>query len=354
MMHAVVLWAALTACMLGENDWEAEERSLTSWQEAKALLEAGKTQESAESIATALLADPKSATLWLWKGKVLAGQGDYAGAVEAASRALVFRSDFVEALYNRACWLSKLGDLENAALDIERVVESGGIDRHTMARDADLDALRADPRFASKVPARRLLASAEADSEAFFVDSWWSVVITVTLPVNEDSLEVHWLGEGSVPLDLVRIVENRIPLGVLVERRLEYVFRVIGAGSGEIGPWRLVGGGLEATLDSVGYRFLGAPGGDVVQNTDLEGVFLAPEQRLSDLKETGAVRVKNRVLARGLPGDSLEGSGGDRGLLEIEVRRNGQPEWLAWEFLSAPGTRVAIRREGTLAYEGIP
>jgi len=354
MMPGVLLWAVLGACTSNENGWAAEERALKHWQEGASLLADGKAVESAEAISAALDADPRSATLWLWKARALAGQGDLAEAVEAASRAILYRSEFVEAFYNRGCWLSRLGKLEEAAEDIERVVELGGVDRHTMARDPDLDALRADPRFASKVPAQELLATAQADGEAFFVGSWWSLVLTATLPADEDALEVHWLGDGRAPLELVRVVENRVPAGVLVERHLEYVFRVVGAGSGEIGPWRLEGGGLEAALEPVAFRFLGAPGSDSGRDVELQGVFEAPEQRLKGLTETGAGRERERLWARGLPGDKLELSQDFGRPVEIEVRREGQPQWVAWELLAAEGSRVGIRREGALVYEGTP
>jgi len=334
--------------------WEPEERALAHWEEARSLLSAGKAEESLGAISEALVSDPKNATLWLWKAQALAAHGDFGLAIEAASRALLFRGDFVEALYNRGCWLSRIGDLENAVLDIERVVALGGIDRHTMAKDPDLDPLRADPRFSSKVPARELLATAEADSEAFFVGSRWSVVLSATLPAEDDALEVYWLGESGAPLELIRLVEDRIPSGVLVDRRLEYVFRVMGAGEGQIGPWRLAGGGLEATLGAVNFRFLDVPGRDATPDSDLRGVFLAPEQRLGSLQHTGAVRGEKRVLARGFPGDSLELTDQAQTALEIEVRRDGQPQWLAWEIASQPGARVAIRRDGSLVYEGNP
>ncbi|MEE2751617.1 MAG: tetratricopeptide repeat protein [Myxococcota bacterium] len=354
MRPGVLLWAALVGCTSSEGEWADEKQTLNLWQEGASLLSEGKPEESAEAISAALEVEPKNATLWLWKAKALADQGDHAGAVEAASRALLHRRDFVEALYNRGCWRSRLGNLEDAALDIQRVVELGGIDRHTMARDPDLDALRTDSRFASSVPARELLASAEADSQAFFVGSWWSLVLTATLPVEEDALEIHWLGEGAVPLELERVVENRVLSGVLVERHLEYVFRVVGAGTGEVGPWKLVGGGLDATLDPVAFRFFGPPGGDGGRRVSLEGVFLTPEQRLMGLTETGAIRNGARVGVRGLPGDKLELPPQAGRPVEIEVRREGQPQWVAWEFLGDPGSRTAIRREGALVYEGTP
>lgn len=353
MIFALVLGLVL-ACSPSDGGWQAVDRALESWDAGRALLEAGKPEEAVNHFGEALAGDPDNATLWLWKGRALAEMGDEAGAVRAADRALSARPRFVEALYNRACWRARLGELEDAVVDVERVLELGGIDRYTMARDADLDGIRADPDLSSRVPPARLQAYAEADEQSFFVGSWWSVILTVTLPLGDDALEIEALGDTKAPLELVRVVEDRIRSGKLMERRLEYVFRVLGAGEGSVGPWRLLGAGLEAEVEPVEFRFLGSPGGLNVEWSDLQMVFVASEQRFKGLEETGAFRLGERVIARGRPGDRLERTDDGSDLLEIELRREGQPEWLAWEFSTARGHRVAVRREGALVYEGNP
>jgi hypothetical protein len=328
------------------------EASLDQWEEGVQALETGNPLAAVAAFSKAILKDPASPELWLWKGRALAEGGDLEGAIEAAGQVLVRRPDHPLARYNRACWLARLGRLEEAARDLSRVLEEGGVDRLTAARDPDLDVLRADPTTRSRVPPRRLPAWATADSEAMFVGSQWSVRILVELPVDEPSLHLSFDGNETAPLELMRIVEDRVPHGAIVERNIEFIFRVLGEGEGRVGPWMARGAGLEAFLPTVPYRFLAPPGTSPVVGRSLAGLFRSPEERVGALQGTGALRLEDRVVVRGEPGDRLEASAPPS--LHVEVRQGGQPSWIAWELASEPGSRVAVHRSGALVYEGTP
>ena len=328
------------------------EASLDHWEEGVRALDVGDPVEALAAFSKAIVKDPASPELWLWKGRALAEKGDLEGAIEAAGQVLSRRPDHPLARYNRACWLARLGRLEAAARDLARVLEAGGVDRLTAARDPDLDVLRADPTTRSRVPARRLPAWATADSEAMFVGSQWSVRILVELPVDEPTLHLSFDGDEAAPLELMRIVEDRVPHGSIVERNIEFIFRVLGEGEGRVGPWMARGAGLEAFLPTVPYRFLAPPGASPVVGRSLAGLFRSPEERVGGLQETGAIRFADHVVVRGEPGDRLEASAEPS--LHVEVRQAGQPSWIAWELASEPGSRVALHRSGALVYEGTP
>ncbi len=328
------------------------EASLGLWEEGVQALEVGDPGAAVEAFSSAILKDPASPEIWLWKGRALAEAGDLEGAIQAAGQVLARRPDHPVARYNRACWLARQGRLEEAAGDLARVLEEGGVDRLDAARDPDLDVLRADPATRSRVPARRLPAWATADPEAMFVGSQWSVRILVELPVEEPALHLSFDGDEAAPLQLMRIVEDWVPHGATVERDIEFIFRVLGEGEGRVGPWLAKGAGLEAFLPTVPYRFLAPPGASPVVGRSLAGLFRSPEERVGGLQETGAVRYADHVVVRGEPGDRLESS--TTPSLQVEVRSGGQPTWIAWEIASEPGSRVALHRSGALVYEGTP
>jgi len=75
--------------------------------------------------------------------------GDRARGIERAERVLATgRGDFAT-LYNIACFYVRLGDRDRALELLDRAVGSGRGSRQWMEKDADLEALRSDPRFQS-------------------------------------------------------------------------------------------------------------------------------------------------------------------------------------------------------------
>lgn len=108
-------------------------------------------------------ADPEDARGAIAIGLKYSNAGNWAQAQEYFERALelpgtglkrwrdkppaLSEGELTAALYNIACCRSRLGDVENGLVAIAGAVEQGYRDFAQMRSDADLEALRADPRF---------------------------------------------------------------------------------------------------------------------------------------------------------------------------------------------------------------
>lgn len=96
-------------------------------------------------------ADPRDAASWYHLGRALHAGGDLDQAIAAHRRASEFRDSEhrFRALYNLACATALLGRNDEALAALDAAVDAGFDSRAWIESDADLDGLRADPRFAA-------------------------------------------------------------------------------------------------------------------------------------------------------------------------------------------------------------
>ena len=149
-----MMWLLLMACSSAPSvpaDLEDMHAALEAWRDAETHRKAGDYLSALEDMERALEKDDRSPELWLSTGHVLAGLQRFDEAIAAASRALELRVGWSDAYYDRACWYARAGQIERAASDLAIALSEGGIDRLTAAADPDLEALRADERFSSRV-----------------------------------------------------------------------------------------------------------------------------------------------------------------------------------------------------------
>jgi serine/threonine protein kinase/Flp pilus assembly protein TadD len=90
---------------------------------------------------------PDDARAWYLGATILVRMRDHKRGFEWARRALEIDPEEMSILYNVACVYSLMGRTEEALSCLEKVMEHGTFYKNWAAKDSDLDALRADPRF---------------------------------------------------------------------------------------------------------------------------------------------------------------------------------------------------------------
>ncbi|MEN3334545.1 MAG: eukaryotic-like serine/threonine-protein kinase [Blastocatellia bacterium] len=86
-------------------------------------------------------------TYWFSRGYELHQSGRYLQSIPAFAHAAEFGYRPATTLYNIACGFARLNDKENALTWLERALANGFNRTDLLRSDADLDSLRADPRF---------------------------------------------------------------------------------------------------------------------------------------------------------------------------------------------------------------
>lgn len=88
------------------------------------------------------------AVLMSEKSIILGGLGKYSEAIECCNKILDLNPDDFLAFYNRACFRTKEGDVENALLDLKKAIEQGGNSYVEMAKkEGDFESIKNDARF---------------------------------------------------------------------------------------------------------------------------------------------------------------------------------------------------------------
>ncbi|MGQ0551825.1 MAG: FG-GAP-like repeat-containing protein [Planctomycetota bacterium] len=128
---------------------------------------------------------------WYQLGYSLHALGRHAEALPAHERAATFPAFAAGGGYNAACALALLGRREEALARLAAAVRAGFGDRNLLASDTDLDSLRADPRFATLLPAR-------LDGAAAFAEP---VRVLYTLVGKAGNEEFGWVTRAVGDLD---------------------------------------------------------------------------------------------------------------------------------------------------------
>ncbi len=225
--------------------------ALSEWEEGKAALEAGKSEDALSRFAAARTKDPHSASLRLWEAKALAAAGRYAEADTKVTELIRDQPDLGVAWYNRAAWRVRAGRPLEAAQDLQKALELGEGSRLQAAADPDFVAVRTRPEFASFLPDRTLLVELKGPEGAVFVQSRLELVLRlVSLP----GVDPTFRREGPDPacLRLERVVEDRTETPGEWLRTITFTMLALRRCDAKIGPFRLQYGEEEILLDPVG------------------------------------------------------------------------------------------------------
>jgi hypothetical protein len=318
------------------------QEALGHWEKAEAHRLVGEFEPAWNALEKALLADTQSPELWLSAGHVLAALGRLEEAISYAGKSIDLRPKWHNAHYDRACWLSLAGRLEEAAKDLRFALGEGGVDLLTAAADSDLDPLREDPRFAGLLPEKALPAEVSADEQAYFLGSEWAIDFRFLNRPNQ-SVQLDLSGPRGLPAKALRAVEDITPQSGVNAHSVRFVFRVTGAGEGTLGPWSIASGGLERSLAPVGFAFLAPPNQDASQVQALApGSFSIPSTLFASVPLHQPVRKGEQVLVKTLGGERVEWLA--KNGAQYELRLEGQTEWVGWQGALPKDSAIRIIR----------
>ena len=328
---------------------EARE-SLEAWRRVESHLESGDLESALSSIQAALALRPQSPELWLSQGHVYAEMERFDEAIDAASQALSRRPGWPDAHFDRACWESRAGRFRRAASDLQIALDAGGSFRLSAAADSDLDPLREHPDFGGLLPEKALPAEVSSDPRSYFLGSDWTLVFRFLNRPDHDTL-LQWTGSGQFPGRHVRTVEDIWPDDDVNAHELRVTYKVIGAGEGRVGPWRIEASGLERDLQELPYLFRQPPGLVEIETLELTSAdFVVPSTQFAHQALNSPQREGDRVWVKTLPGAHVEWTS-DK-VVHHEYREQGQTQWLGWEAVLPPDSDVQIRRGNQMIWSG--
>ncbi|MEY3214685.1 MAG: hypothetical protein RIT28_5166, partial [Pseudomonadota bacterium] len=319
----LALACGLVAC--GEPRFGGLAQALAENDRGRALLEAGDAAGAAAAFSRAIELDPTSADLELWRGRALAASGDLPGAIDATSAALRKRSGDGVALYNRACYRARLGELETALIDLDAALATGAVSAQRAARDPDLQPLRDDPRTQDRAPRPTVRCAAELPPEPVFIGAPLPLTVRVAFERGAP-LGVVSLGEGAPLFSLGRALEVVETEGDLTRVELSYELRPLAPGQGSLGPLRVTAGELLCEVAALPFTVLG-PEGFVAPPLGLGPDLTPPSARVAGLGLPGSTRRGAQVLARAEAGDTLVLSPTPPQLTRLELRESGLTRW---------------------------
>lgn len=324
-------------------------QALAEHDRGRALLDAGDAPGAAAAFAQAITLDPTSAELELWRGRALAASGDLPGAIDATSAALRKRSGDGVALYNRACYRARLGEVENALIDLDAALATGAVSPQHAARDPDLQALRDDPRTADRAPRPTVRCAAELPPEPVFVGAPLTLTVHAAFE-RGGALDVAELGESAGLFHLGRALEEVETEGDLTRVTLSYELRPLAPGRGTLGPLRVTVNELVCEVAAMPFTVLG-PEGFVAPALGLGPDLTPPSALVAGLGLPGFTRRGARVLARAEVGDELVLSPTPGQLTRLELRERGLTRWVGVDAMATDATRVTVRRGGKTLLE---
>lgn len=346
-MRAALFALSLLGC--GEPRFGGLSQALAAHDEGRALLDGGDPAGAAAAFARAAALDPGSAELELWRARALAAAGDLPGAIDAASAALRLRPKDGVALYNRACYRARLGEVEKALIDLDAALLTGAVTPQRAARDPDLQALRDDPRTRDRAPRPTLRCAAELPSEPVFIGA--PLTLTVRAAHERGApLGVSQRGEGAGALTLSRALESSLTEGDLTQVELVYELRPVAPGQGVVGPLQVTAAELSCEVAAIPFTVLG-PEGFVAPPLGVGPDLTPPSALVEGLALPGVTRRGARVLARAEPGDELSLSPTPPAVTRLELREGGLTRWVGVDALAPEATTVTARRGGEVRME---
>lgn len=121
-------------------------------QKGQQLLSAGKPAEAEAPLRAAVKSSATNPRAWALLGQSLHAQEKWEEALEVYAKLVTFPKFAANGHYNSACVHAVEGRKDEAFASLARAVAAGFQNHHLLATDAELESLRADPRFAKVLP----------------------------------------------------------------------------------------------------------------------------------------------------------------------------------------------------------
>jgi len=334
-----LMWTLL-ACSSTPPELVAQAAALEKFRAAESAMEGGRDADALAALDEALALRPSDVLLRAWRAHVLA-RTDLDAAIAELDRVAAAHPRFAEARYNRAAYLARAGRIEEAGAEVRVALELGAATIAEARRDTDFAPHLAHPAMAPlQLP---IALTVERLPDKVFRGSELMVnarlehagTFTLSAPVRGPAL-------------VVRAVEDERD----VTRAFEWTLDTVAPGTIEVGPFDVRAEERPPVqqpaqrVEVVGPQREAAPG---VADVSLA----APSTWAGALELHHPVRMGGRVVVKVAPTERVEVTPPALPLQRAELRRDGQPRWVAWSY-PASVTEVVVRGAGGERFRGPP
>ncbi len=278
----------LMGCSSADPELVAQRQALDAWEAGQHALEDGDHSIALARFDEALQHQPDDPLLIAWKARAIAADGRPEEAAELLRPVVDRVPRFVEARYNRAAYLARTGELDEAGIELARAIDGGAARSRQAMVDPDFAPHLDHPAFAF-LPDEMLIVALDAPSDALF----WGSEAALRLRVigAEGAPATVEPAELSGPLELVEVTEDVVESTEGLVRDLTWTFKVRGAGEVVLGPFEVESAGFTTTVRAARFPTNAPPGKSVPDGlpalrlqtpTELVGSLEAPGLRYDD------------------------------------------------------------------------
>jgi hypothetical protein len=345
----VILWL-WWACSGTDPELAATARAVTAWEAGCKKLEAKDHQGALALFEEAARLRP-SPLIDAWQAQAMASAGDVQGAVTLLDKVLSARPKFAQARYNRAAYLARLGRLPEAAQDLKLALEDGARKPVEVLEDPDFAPHLAHEAFGF-LPQEALVVTVEAPPPTAFWGAEVVLGLTVSGLLRPELTIESAAGEG--PIELVSVTEEPMVTGEGAQVRLEYRWRVLGAGPIVLGPVVFGSGKSRVTAEPVRVAAEAPP--DKVAPQIEPVSFPLPSRYASQVPLGTAAKVDGVLVVHVGQGDRIMTEPALGPAARIEVRQGDTATEVLHRYRAgAQVHRVRIvSSDGTVRFDGPP
>jgi len=278
--------------------------------------------------------------LKVWWAKSLAASGHREAAVRVLSTVLEDKPGFLEARYNKAAYLSRMGKVDEAAPVLRRALDEGAATVYDVLEDPDFVDWLDDPAF-SFLPRTSIEVQVEGPKGAVFLGGEFGLTYQV-LGAGVDSLNVVFQ-HASGPVELISVDEDRLRTTGPTVVDLSFRYRVIASGTANFGPATISSKGRSGVVESHKIIALGPPK-QTKDRSDLKTTEMrSPKEILGRHKIPEVWQDKGRTFVSARPSDKVVYDGAMTGWpIQYVYKQSGQPHWVVHSF---PSDRVSQQIE---------
>lgn len=353
-VRTAVLLAILAGCGSREPALTAQKSALDAWRRGQTALTAGDPKGAAAAFDEALGFQPDDPLLLAWKAKALADQGDLDAAIAVMDRVLAANPGLVEARYNRAAWLARLGKPDDAAVDLELAL-AGGLEKlpRDVLDDPDFAPYLDHPAFAKIIPHAALTVGVDKPEGAVFFGSEFDLRYRVLGAA--DAVVAFQFDALTGPFALVEAFEDSSPSTDGPLRDLTFRFRATGAGDVTIGPATVTAGRRSGRVELVTVPAKAPPGRESATEPAPKAL-LTPREALAGHPIPAAWRDGDALFVAAAAADVVR-IAPDANTLPVryEIRDASAPQSviLRWETVPA-GTHVTVSHVASVVLDATP
>jgi hypothetical protein len=229
---------------------ERERAAVDVWDRAVASADAGDPAAATTALERVAELAPNEDAVLLFQAKLAADAGDFARAIDLASRVIAADDEHAVAWYNRAAWRARSGETASSAQDLARALELGARPPEEVLADPDFAGVLSSTLF-DFVPRPGLRVEVEAPRARLF----WGTEAQVRLSIEGAAADrpVDVSGPATGPVRLQKVVEDWVEASSGPQRVITWSFIVTGAGRVEAGPLTVRSGELVSEVAAFGF-----------------------------------------------------------------------------------------------------